>query len=90
MTTIRFEESFSKNLKKFTKNNSNRANAVKKALLLFQQDSKHPSLNAEKLTGTKIWSIRIDRGNRLFFTWSADVAVFFFVGPHDSYKTLKK
>ncbi len=91
MPTIRFDESFRKSVRKFSKNNINRKNSIKKTLLLFQENPKHPSLNTEKLTGTQIWTIRVDKGNRLFFTWAEtdNTAIFFFVGPHDTYKTIK-
>lgn len=92
MPTIRLVDSYSRSARKFTKNNLKRAATVKKALRLFQGNPKHPSLHIEKLSGRKIWTIRIDRGNRLFFTWSdkKDTAIFFFVGPHDSYRIIKK
>lgn len=92
MPTIRFDDSFSKSVHKFTKNNLQRAKAVKKTLRLFQENPKYPSLHVEKLSGEKIWTIRIDRGNRLFFTWAdeEDTVIFFLVGPHDAYRTVKK
>lgn len=57
----------------------------------FTKNPQHPSLRLEKLQGSKVWSIRVDRGNRLFFIWSDtdDTAIFFLVGPHDAYRKLE-
>ena len=90
MPNIRFDKTFTKSVRKFTKNNQSRSQAVKKALHLFQANPKHPSLNTEKLSGADIWSIRVDRGNRLFFVWSEtnDLVIFFLAGKHDAYKNM--
>jgi len=91
MPTIRFSESFSRGIRKFAKNDIERTGAVKKTLRLFQQNPAHPSLRTEKLSGGEIWTIRVDKGNRLFFTWGeGDTAVFFWVGSHDAYRTMGK
>lgn len=91
MPLIRLHPAFPHKLRKFTKNDSKRADAVKKALRLFQDDPKHPSLHTEKLKASNVWTIRIDSANRLFFVWSdaGDTAIFFFVGPHDTYRKLR-
>lgn len=88
MPLIQFDDVFSKNISKFAKNNPKRLTAVKKALRLFQKDPHHPSLHSEKLSGSAYWTIRVDHGNRLFFSWldQENTAIFFFVGPHDAYK----
>jgi mRNA-degrading endonuclease RelE of RelBE toxin-antitoxin system len=92
MPTIRFDDLFSKSAHKFTRNNLQKAKAVKKALRLFRENTKYPSLHVEKLSGSNIWTIRVDRGNRLFFMWAdeEDTAIFFFVGYHDAYRTVSK
>lgn len=92
MPTIRFDDLFSRSVHKFIRNNLQRAKAVKKALRLFRENPKYPSLHVEKLSGSNIWTIRVDRGNRLFFMWAdeEDTAIFFFVGHHDAYRTVKK
>ncbi len=92
MPKIYFAPRFNKAYLKFTKLNQKRIDAIDRIIKLFASNPKHPSLNLEKLVGVKIWTIRIDRSNRLFFAWSdqEDTALFFFVGPHDSYKTIKK
>lgn len=54
---------------KFVKNDIKRANALIKTLNKFTFNPTHPSLNLEKLGGSKIWTIRIDKGNRIFLSW---------------------
>lgn len=90
MLRLHFLPRFDRAYKKFTKRNEERSGAIDKALRMFAADPKHPSLNIEKLGGSDIWTIRIDRGNRLFFVWEDESAVFFFVGSHDSYRTVGK
>lgn len=91
MPKIRLHPSFQGKLHKFTKRNKERSHAVKEALRRFQNDPTHPSLHVEKLSGSETWTIRIDSGNRLFFVWSdeGDAAIFFYVGSHDAYRTVK-
>jgi plasmid maintenance system killer protein len=92
MPKIHLLSRFSKAYIKFAKDDKKRVAVVDKAFKLFEKDLEHPSLNLEKLRGSKTWTIRVDRGNRLFFEWSekGDIAIFFFIGPHDSYRTFKK
>ena len=91
MPKIRLRPSFSRQLRKFTKKNNDRKEAVKEALRRFHLDPDYPSLHLEKLSGTDTWTIRIDSGNRLFFVWSdeGDTAIFFYVGSHNAYRTVK-
>jgi len=78
---------FNKEYKKFVKNNLQRAESIVKAIDLFVKDPKHPSLHIEKLEGTGIWSMRIDRGNRIFFLWTDENTVLFIdIGHHDKYR----
>lgn len=71
----------------FIKNNLQRGNLLIKILSLFVQNPLHPSLNLEKLKGTKIWTIRIDKGNRIFFMWVDKQTVLLIdIGPHDKYR----
>jgi len=92
MLKLYFDSRFDNTYRKFTKYNQRRIRAIDRVLKLFALNPKHPSLHLEKLSGGKIWTIRLDRGNRLFFVWAnrEAVAIFFFVGPHDSYRTVKK
>ena len=66
---IVFGSNYLHQLERFVKNNRKNAEKVKKANKLFKDDLNHPSLNLEKLKGSKVWTIRIDRGNRIFFSW---------------------
>lgn len=72
---------------KFVKNNIKRANALIKTLNKFSYNPIHPSLNLEKLGGTKVWTVRVDRGNRIFFSWiDKNTALFIDIGKHDKYR----
>ena len=72
---------------KFIKNNTKRANALVKTLDKFVYNPTHPSLNLEKLRGTKVWTIRIDKANRVFFSWiDKTTALFLDIGKHDKYR----
>lgn len=73
--------------KKFLKNNVKALEKTIKAIGIFVQNPKHPSLNLEKLRGTEIWTIRIDQGNRIFFNWISQESVLFIdIGSHDKYR----
>lgn len=72
---------------KFVKNNLILLNKTIKAITLFVKDPQHPSLNIEKLKGSRIWTIRIDKGNRIFFSWiDESTALFIDIGKHDKYR----
>lgn len=72
---------------KFLKNNTKRTNALIGALDKFVDNPNHPSLNLEKLSGTKVWTIRIDKGNRIFFSWiDKKTALLIDIGKHDKYR----
>ena len=76
-----------RSLRKFVKNNQNNADKVKKTLDLFKKNPSHPSLNTEKLGSTELWTIRIDKGNRVFFTWEDTQTVLLIdIGKHDRYR----
>lgn len=76
-----------RSLKNFVKNNERNAEKIKKATTLFRHNPKHPGLNLEKLTGSSIWTIRIDKGNRIFFYWIDQSTVLFIdIGKHDKYR----
>ena len=92
MPKLHFLPRFDNAYRKFTKRDKKRVQSIDKALKLFASNPKHPSLNLEKLSSADIWTIRINRSSRLFFTWAKDdnIAIFFFVGPHDSYRIVKK
>lgn len=73
--------------KKFLKNNSKLLEKTIKVISLFVKNPQHPSLHLEKLTGTKVWTMRIDKGNRIFFYWIEESkALFIDIGKHDKYR----
>ncbi len=87
MVIISYSPKYSDARKKFLKNNNKLADKAIKAISLFVKDPQHPSLNLEKLKGTKIWTIRIDQGNRIFFYWIEESkALFIDIGKHDKYR----
>lgn len=72
---------------KFIKGDRKRSAALIKTLKQFASNPNHPSLNLEKLAVTKIWTIRIDRGNRIFLYWiDKNTAIFIDIGKHDKYR----
>ena len=87
MITIQYSPKYLSARKRFLKNNFDLLNKTLKAISLFISNPIHPSLNLEKLKGSKIWTIRIDRGNRIFFSWiDKKTALFIDIGPHDKYR----
>lgn len=84
---IKLSTGYHRSLKGFVKNNKGNAESTKKALKLFKENPKHPSLRLEKLGGSKIWTIRIDKGNRIFLSWiDKSTALFLDIGKHDKYR----
>jgi len=84
---IRLSASYFRALRGFVKNNKRNAESIKKAIIIFRGNSKHPSLHLEKLGSSKIWTIRIDKGNRIFFSWIDKSTVLFIdIGKHDKYR----
>ncbi|MEK7634129.1 MAG: hypothetical protein AAB437_04770 [Patescibacteria group bacterium] len=78
---------FLRSKKKFVKNNSIKSENFIKTITLFVENPNHPSLNLEKLSGSEIWTIRLSKGNRIFFTWkNKTTALFIDVGSHDKYR----
>lgn len=84
---IKLASSYFRSLRKFVKNNKTNSSNVKKALKLFKENPKHPSLHLEKLGGSKLWTIRIDQRNRIFFSWIDESTVLLIdVDKHDKYR----
>ena len=90
MIAIELSSSYYRSIKKFVKGSKKRAELVKKALGLFQNNPKHPSLHTEKLAGSENWSIRINKSDRVFFMWLDKNSVLLIdVGKHDKYNKIK-
>lgn len=84
---IKLSVSYYRALKSFVKNNKINAENIKKTLKLLRENPRHPSLNLEKLKSSSIWTIRIDKGNRIFFSWIDKAIVLFLdIGKHDKYR----
>ncbi|MDO8452776.1 MAG: plasmid stabilization protein [bacterium] len=76
-----------RSLRKFVRNNKENASKTKKALQNFKENPSHPSLNIEKLGGTDLWTIRLDKGNRIFFTKEDSKTIMLInIGKHDKYR----
>ncbi len=59
-------------------------NQVKKALVLLEKDSSHPSLGHKKMAGhDDIYEIRVSKTYRITYTKAGDTAVLRKVGTHD-------
>ena len=71
-------------------------NAIDEAVRHFVDRTNENALQVEKKAGLKgVWSFRIDRGNRAFFTQAKDgdgntVNHLFHCGPHDDYRTVER
>ena len=57
---------------------------VDKAILLLEQNPRHPSLRVKKIKGTQnVWEGRVTLAYRLTFNWEADFITLRRVGTHD-------
>lgn len=84
---IKLSAGYYRALKSFVKNNKRNADNVKEALRLLKENPYYSSLNLEKLSGSKIWTVRIDRGNRIFFfRVDSKTALLIDIGKHDKYR----
>lgn len=87
MIKIEYSTKYLSSRGKFVKNNLDLLNKTIKATSLFVNNPKHPSLKIEKLKGSLVWTIRIDKGNRIFFYWiDNNTALFIEIGKHDKYR----
>ncbi len=87
MITLQYSSQYLTERKKFLKNNKNLLNQTVKCLKQFSTNPQHPSLNLEKLSGSKIWTIRIDRSNRIFLHYiDENTALLIDIGKHDKYR----
>lgn len=87
MIILEYTNYYLQNRKKFLKNNPQRSENMIKTLSIFVQHPIHPSLHLEKLQNGPIWTIRIDKQNRIFFVWKTDNIMFLIdVGKHDKYR----
>ncbi len=86
MITIEYSSRYLRQRSKFLKNNPQLLIKTIKAISIFVKNPQRPSLNLEKLRGEYVWTIRIDRANRIFFVWFNKLtALFIAIGKHDKY-----
>lgn len=84
MKTITFSENFQKKLKTIKRKNPSLLQKIKKQLLQFSKNPRHPSLRIHKLDGKlkNTWSMSVDMNIRILFI--DDVQYYFFdIGTHD-------
>lgn len=87
MITLSYSKHYLRSKRKYIYHNAVRARILNKTLAYFVDKPNHPSLNLEKLGSTKVWSIRLTQGDRIFFTWDDDkTAVLIDIGKHDKYR----
>lgn len=84
MKQIVFSPSLEKTFKLLAKKRPAQLGKIKKQLLLFEQNPKHPSLRLHKLKGAlrNVWSISIDESHRLIYLDEIEY-YFFDFGTHD-------
>ncbi len=87
MMVIRYDRRFLKALQVIAKSDTARAKPVQSAVERFAVDSRHPSLNFEKLKGTELYSIRVTQGDRVILRQvDPDTFELIDVGNHDIYR----
>lgn len=86
---IEFSDKFQKKLQEFKRKNKKDYVKIKKALQLFEENHRHPSLRTHKLTGNlrDTWSISAGNSLRLIYyirvKHEIKYGLFFMVGTHD-------
>ncbi|MDP2638227.1 MAG: hypothetical protein Q8P26_04160 [Candidatus Levybacteria bacterium] len=87
MIELKYSSRFLSERKKFLRNNSELLNKTIKTLSILVKNPKHQSLKLEKLKGFRVWTIRIDKGNRIFLFWvDKSTALLLDIGKHDKYR----
>lgn len=78
--TLRYYASFERDYRDLPEDIQRR---VDDAILLFEQNPRHPSLRIKKMKGkTNVWEGRVSRNYRFTFEWENDVVTFRRVGTH--------
>lgn len=71
---------------KYLRHNLPRVSQVYKTLKTFQDNPKSGGLNIEKLS-EKVYSMRLNKGDRIFFSWIDNTTVLLLdIGKHDKYR----
>lgn len=84
---LEYSQHFLSERKKYVKNNRERLEDFRKAVALFLLNSIHPGLNIEKLKNAKgVYTIRLNKSDRIFFIWEENTALFIDIGKHDKYR----
>jgi addiction module RelE/StbE family toxin len=82
---IAYSTLFLKKFKKIIKNDRKLSDEIKKTVVQFQNNPRHPSLRLHKLSGDKkeYWSISVNKSIRIVFSNLEEVILFHNVGTHD-------
>lgn len=82
---FRFSHEVSSYLKKLKRKNPKAFEQVKKQLILFENNPKHPSLRIHKLSGklSNVWSLSIGLKLRLLYFIKDGEAWGYMIGTHD-------
>jgi Txe/YoeB family toxin of Txe-Axe toxin-antitoxin module len=87
MPTLEASRRFLRAYQKATTRDRDRAERINRALELFRTDPDHPSLNFERLAGSDLFSIRVNRGDRIILRRrDGDRFELVDVGSHDIYR----
>lgn len=90
MIELKYSQRYLSERKKFLKNNLKLLNKTIKTLSILVKNPEHPSLRLEKLKGSRVWTIRIDKGNRIFLFWvGKSTALLIDIGKHDKYRRIR-
>jgi addiction module RelE/StbE family toxin len=82
---ISFSPELDKELNTIAKKDRLLFKKIQKALVLFEQNPRHPSLRIHKLTGqlNNIWSLSVDISYRMLYLQDEEDIYFFDFGTHD-------
>jgi len=85
MKTIRVSPDVYKKLQVLRSKDKKLFKKVQKQLKLFKQNPRHKSLRLHKITReiTDVWSISIDKSNRMLYREFESEYYFFTIGTHD-------
>ena len=56
---------------------------AERCLMLFAQNSSHPSLRVHRMAEEDIWEMSVTMNYRITFRWEADLVILRKIGTHD-------
>lgn len=89
MRKIYTNSHFDRELKRYIKKDNKNQSLIKLVLIRLLHNFKHPSLNTEKLKGKGLYTVRITKGDRLWFKVLDDDSILLLdIGKHDKYRRI--